>query len=48
MQILALAGIMMDGTILFKIKIKVDDFMKASKDKNTSVKVSSVIQVRPL
>ena len=41
MQILALAGIMMDGTILFKIKIKVDDFMKVSKDKNTSVKPSA-------
>jgi len=43
-QILALAGIMLvDGIILFKIKIKIDDFMKASKNKNTSVKVSSVI-----
>jgi len=31
-QILGLAGIMMvDSVILFKIKIKVDDFMKASK-----------------
>ena len=43
MQILAFAGIMMvDGIILFKIKIKVDDFMKASKNKNTSVKVSLI------
>jgi len=44
MQILVLAGIMtVDGIILCKIKIKVDDFMKTSKNKNTSVKVSSVI-----
>ena len=44
MQILALAGIMtVDGIILCKIKIKVDDFMKTSKNKNTSVKVSSMI-----
>ena len=36
MQILTLAGIMMmDG-------IKVHDFMKATRNKNTSVKVSSV------
>jgi len=43
-QILALASIMtVDGIILFKIKIKVSDFMKTSKNKNTSVKVSSVI-----
>jgi len=35
-QILGLAGIMMpvDSVILFKIKIKVDDFMKASKKGN--------------
>ena len=40
MQILALVGIMMvDGIILFKIQIKVNDLMKASKE----VKVSSVI-----
>ena len=44
MQILALAGIMtMDGIILCKVKIKIDDFMKTSKNKNTSVKVSPVI-----
>ena len=44
MQILELAGIMtLDGIILFKIKIKVDYFMKTSKNKNTSVNVSSVI-----
>jgi len=42
-QILALVGIIndVDGIILSKIKIKVDDFMKASKNKNTLVKVSS-------
>lgn len=40
MQILGLAGIMMeDSVILFKIKIK---GMKASKNKNTSVKVLPV------
>ena len=44
MQILVPAGIVMaDGIILSKIKIKVDDFIKASKNKNTSVKVSSLI-----
>jgi len=43
-QILALAGIMMvNGIILSKIKIKIDDFMKASKNKNILVKVPSVI-----
>ena len=49
MQIVVPAGIVMvDGIILSKIKIKVHDFIKASKNKNTSVKVLSVIQVLPL
>ena len=44
MQILALAGIMMVNVIILsKIKIKIDDIMKASKNENTSVKVPSVI-----
>ena len=46
MQILALAGIMMMNLIILskiKIKIKIDDIMKASKNENTSVKVPSVI-----
>jgi len=48
-QILALAGIIMvNGIILSKIKIKIDDFVKASKNKNTSVKVPSVTLVIPL
>ena len=43
MQILALAGIMMVNVIILsKIKIKIDDIMKASKNENTSVKVPSV------
>ena len=43
MQILALAGItMVKGIILSKTKIKIDDIMEASKDKNTAVKVSSL------
>ena len=43
-QILALAGIIMvKGNILSKIKIKIDDFMDASKNKNIAVKVPSVI-----
>ena len=45
MQILALAGIMMVNVIILsKIKIKIDDIMKASKNENTSVKVPSVRQ----
>ena len=44
MQIHALEGIVMvDGIILSKIKIKVDDFMNASKNKKISVKVTSVV-----
>lgn len=44
MQILALAGIMMMNVIILsKIKIKIDDIMKASTNENTSVKVPSVI-----
>ena len=44
MQILALAGIMMVNVIILsKIKIKIDDIMKAFKNENTSVKVPSVI-----
>ena len=44
MQILALAGIMMMNVIILsKIKIKIDDIMKASKNEKTSVKVPSVI-----
>ena len=44
MQIIALAGIIMvNGIILSEIKIKIDDFRKASKSKNTAVKVPSVI-----
>ena len=43
-QIIALAGIIMvNGIILSEIKIKIDDFRKASKSKNTAVKVPSVI-----
>jgi len=34
---------MVNGITLSKIKIKIDDFMKASKNKNTLVKVPSVI-----
>ena len=44
MQILALVGIILvNGIMLSKIKIKLDDFMKASKNKNTAVKVPSVL-----
>ena len=44
MQILALVGIMMMNVIILsKIKIKINDIMKASKKENTSVKVPSVI-----
>ena len=44
MQILALADIIMvNGIILSKIKIIIDEFMKAPKNKNKSVKVPSVI-----
>ena len=43
MQVLALAGIIMvNGIILFEIKINIDDFMEASKNINTAVKVPSV------
>ena len=43
-ETIALAGIIMvNGIIFSKIKIKIDDFMKASTNKNTAVKVASVI-----
>ena len=44
MQILAMAGlIMVNGIILSEIKIRIDDFMEAYKNKNTAVKVPSMI-----
>ena len=38
---------MVDGVFIL-FEIKVDDFMKASESRNTSVKVLSVIEVLPL
>jgi len=47
-QILGLPGIMMVDGVFILFEIKVDDFMKASESRNTSVKVLSVIEVLPL
>jgi len=47
-QSLGLPGIMMVDGVFILFEIKVDDFMKASESRNTSVKVLSVIEVLPL